>query len=238
MIKKNLFIFRKKKVQLFLHMPKCAGSSVKVLLQELLGPKLELDYDSYFSLPKEKRSDVLLKCLKKPSFVSNDKIIYGHFFPIKYIGDSVLSNLKLVTILRDPISRLISHYNFWNSNDFSDHYLWRKMISEKWTLEEFIMSNEMKNFYSQYLSLCPIQLFSYIGIFENLEESVQKCFLSLGIGKNHTITLPHINSSNKLNYSEISDKFLNEAKSFHAEDYIIYNYARQKFHYHLDDDNS
>ena len=65
------------------------------------------------------------------------KFTFGHFFPIKYFGSyGKEKDVFLTTFLRDPISRLASHYSFW-SNSGKAHYLQKKMTMENWSFEEF-----------------------------------------------------------------------------------------------------
>lgn len=215
-------------------MPKCAGASIKEVLEKQCHTpnNLLFDYDSYFRIPKWDRDQKILHSLENPTIVDNSCIVYGHFFPVKYIGDAKPNNLIMVTILRDPLSRLISHYHFWNSGDFSDHYLWRKMKENSWTLSQFIMSDEMRNFYSQYFSQCPLHFFSYIGIYENLKESTKHCFSMLGLNEDLS-SVPHLNKTKNKQSDDLSHNFLKEAKDFHSEDYLIYNYAIHKFHNHI-----
>jgi hypothetical protein len=219
-------------MRLFLHMPKCAGTSIKRILETLKSEKIFFDYESFFKIPKSKRSEKILNSFNNPTRINENEIVFGHFFPIKYIGDKIPINFKLVTILRDPIERLISHYYYWNKGDFSHHYLWRKMRQNNWTLSQFIMCSEIQNLYDQYFCQCPLQFFSYIGIYENLVESTQKCLSSIGLSGNFT-DIPHYNiTSNKLSL-ELSDSFIKEAQDFHALDYLIYKYAIKKFHSHF-----
>ena len=219
-------------MRLFLHIPKCAGTSIKEILENQCSNNLSLDYDSYFRLPKPERAKKILHSLENPTAVDDSHVVYGHFFPVKYIGDRKPINLTLVTILRDPLSRLISHYEFWNNRDFSDHYLWRKMKENSWTLSQFIMSDEMRNFYSQYFSQCPLQLFSYIGIYENLIESTNECLTALRLNGN-LVSIPHSNKTPNKLFENLSHNFLKEAQDFHSDDYLIYNYALKKFNPHI-----
>lgn len=213
----------------FLHIPKCAGTSIRELLKLNYANEVIFDDESFFRIPKHKRTHELLNSLNYPKSVNENNFVFGHFFPIKYIYDQNSSELKLVTILRDPLERLKSHYFYWNNGDFSDHYLWRKMQENKWTLSQFIMSDEMRNFYDQYLCQCPLQFFSYIGIYENLIESTRNCLLNIGLSGDFA-DLPWLNkTSNKLP-RELSESFIREAQDFHAQDYLIYNYAIKKFH--------
>ena len=216
-------------MRLFLHMPKCAGSSIKPLLETHCANEIILDYDNFFKIPKYERAQKVLNWLNHPTFVSKNHFVFGHFFPIKYIGDKSPADLQLVTILREPLERLISHYYFWNNGDYSDHYLWRKMKENKWTLSQFIMSDEMQNFYDQYMWHCPLKFFSYIGIYENLVESTRKCLQNIGLSVDFT-DIPHINSTPNRLSGKLQDSFIKEALEFHKKDYLIYNYAIEKFH--------
>ena len=215
-------------------MPKCAGWSLREKLRDELCEQLELDYDSYFKIPQKERSEKILSALKHPKYLNANKVVYGHFFPVKYIGDAIPCNHKLVTILRDPINRLISHYKFWRLNTFDDSYLWEKMTSENWTLSDFIMSDEMRNFYSQYFVHCPVGYFSYIGIYENLDESIHKCFMEIGLEGMSDYCAPHTNKTGKLKTEDLSPAFLKQARNWHSDDYLIYDYAVRKFHAYLD----
>lgn len=218
-------------MRLFLHMPKCAGTSIKRMLETEIIEQVAFDYDSYFKIPESERSEKIRQSLDSPIKCIGKEIVYGHFFPVKYIGNTKPANLRLVTILRDPIERLISHYNFWNSGIFSDHYLWAKMKRENWKLKDFIMREEMRNFYSQYLTQIPLQFFSYIGIYENLTESVEMCLSTLGLKLRNTIP-PHLNKTEFNQKSELTNDFIEEAKKFHFHDYVIYDYALSNYHAH------
>jgi len=221
-------------LRLFVHLPKCAGTSVRSVVENALdqtgeNPVLVLDYDSHFKIPGSQRVARILRDLSDPVEVSIDALVYGHFFPIKYIGAQKPHDLRLVTILRDPLDRLISHFNFWNNGDFSDHYLWRKMKYHRWTVEDFILCDEMRNFYSQYFSLTPLQFFSYIGIYEDLDRSVNNCLLALGIDAD-PVSTPHLNITEVKHSRDLSSRFVALAMEIHAQDYLVYEYARLKFH--------
>jgi len=221
--------------RLFLHMPKCAGTSVGDLLKKVSKTEVSLDYgDSFFRVPLPARNVRLLDSLMHPIEPPPHKIVYGHFFPVKYIGATLNRGdgrrLRLVTIVRDPIDRLRSHYEFWRSGEFSDHYLWRKLKSEDWSFEEFAFCKEMKNYYSQYLFQIPVGAFSYIGLFERLEQSVRGCLDALDIEYDHVSTVPMLNRSQLEPAIVISDTTRSELMAHHSEDYLIYDYARQTFH--------
>jgi hypothetical protein len=211
-------------------MPKCAGTSVRALLEASAPCALRFDYDdNYFRIPRKERSDVILRCLLEPGLVPDDELVYGHFFPIKYLGSGYSSEIRLVTILRDPIARLVSHFDFWNRGDFPDHYLWRRMKAERWTLEDFIMSHEMRNFYAQYFTQVPLNFFTYIGLYEMLEESIKGCMSALGL-QMKPADLPNLNAAPTKAVPLLSQNFISEAIDFHSDDYLIYRFALDRFH--------
>ena len=217
---------------LFLHMPKCAGSSMKSVFQSIYGANFKEDYDSFFKIPRPER----YKAIATATTISkreNSGIIggmtYGHFFPIKYLANlssNQRKNIILATFLRDPLDRLASHYAFWTRMNQSQHYLWKKMRQENWSFTRFALSLEMKDFYSQHFFQVPIKSFDFIGICENIDRDWMRLCELLKIKSQE---LPHINkSSSKSILSKIPEELKSEIRDFHAEDYFIYETALTK----------
>ena len=217
-------------MRLFVHMPKCAGTSVYHVLDAAAHDDVVRDYDSLFKIPLDQRKLKIDLFSCHPEKIDERKIVYGHFFPIKYIGVNKNRKFKLVTILRDPIDRIISHYKFWNSHQFSDHYLWKKMKDQKWTLMEFAMSTEMCNFYKQYFYGISMEDFSFIGIYENLDYSVKMCLQELSVSFEDGVVIPNLNVTESTCEMKLSHDDIVKLKNFHGEDYEIYNFAKKKFH--------
>ena len=165
-----------------------------------------------------------------PLDVEAGKVVYGHFFPIKYIGGANRSEFKLVTILRDPISRLKSHYAFWMAGDYSDHHIWRKMKALNWSFEDFAFSDEMRNMYTQYLAGVSLGSIDYIGLFETMDASVAGCLTTLGIAFDGKIALPRDNVGPRSEAIDLSSAVARELRNHHAEDYLMYEFAKKKFH--------
>lgn len=217
-------------IKLFLHLPKCAGTSIRVLLSNLFQDRIIEDYESYYGYPLKDRFTFILASLLQDIQVDKSKIVYGHFFPIKYIYGLPNKDVKLVTILRDPIDRLISHFRYWKSGDFSSHYLWRQMMYEHWSFMDFAMNSELRNFYTQYLVQVPLAYFSYIGLYENLISSVPACLQALGEEFDGDIKLPVINVTQSEVRTKLTDNELSELRDYHAEDYCLYHYAKLRYH--------
>jgi hypothetical protein len=210
-------------------MPKCAGSSMKEVFRKFYGDKLKEDYDSYCRLPREKRFTQIELEMRKNCVGFEGKMVFGHFYPYKYLYNiSAASRDKyfLVSFLRDPLQRLISHYVYWKRGQFCKNYVWRRMVREQWSFRRFALSQEMQNFYSQYLFQVPISSFDFIGVHENLTHDWARLCRFLGIPKNE---LPFRNASNsEKEFPIISESLRQEIRAFHSEDYFLYGCALEQ----------
>ena len=223
---------------LFLHMPKCAGSSMRKILKQKFKENYVKDYQSFYKSPKEEQNRLILKYIESPKKVKKNSFVFGHFYPVKYLGKNNLKKkeFRLITFLRDPLERLASHYSFWTYSK-KDHYLWRKMNNENWTFKEFCLSNEMKNFYSQYLIHVPISKFDFVGTQENIKQDWERLCKFLEI---EFVELPKINETPnqiirnllkktpKQLIKKLSLQDKQEIEEFHSLDIELYKKIRDK----------
>lgn len=212
---------------IFVHMPKCAGSSMKTILKDNFGKEYREDYESFCRIPQKERFQAIATEINNgKNYERKTGIVFGHFYPMKYAESYYPpSDIKRVfaTFLRDPAERLMSHYAYWKRTDYPNHFLWRQMDRENWSFAEFALSAEMKNFYSQYFFQFPIHQFDFIGIHENIERDWKKLCDFLGIRHRE---LPNKNKSDSQSIATQIDRgLLVEIQNFHSEDYFLYNYA-------------
>lgn len=213
-------------------MPKCAGTSTIHLMNKFAGGQdIQWQPNVDFLRPVSARNELISLYKTQPVLVSGNPIIVGHMFPIKYISQSNLSKgSRLVTILRDPIERLISHYNFFKENTFPGHYLWERFQLQGGSFKEFAFSPEMQNIYSSYVSGVDIELFTYIGVYEDLDVSVKTCLDLFDISYPEGVVIPVKNKTNSKSVIDIPSGLEQSLKAFHSDDYAIYNFALNKFH--------
>jgi hypothetical protein len=156
--------------------------------------------------------------------------IHGHFLPVKYLALKKTGRAKFVCWLREPLARMVSHYNFWlrdYDGGIGKGALHCKVVEDKWSLEHFCISYEMRNFYAQFLWSFPLGLFDFVGITEHFDEDLQifgRTFFNKGNLKTEKVNIAPPNSPR---WSP-SKEFRRQFEEFHAEDYRIYRQACTK----------
>lgn len=131
---------------LFDHIPKCAGNAVNRYLMRFFSPKVTHSLDGvhfeqsvkdFITLPKEKQLSY--------------QFIHGHsankLIPFTH------PNTKILTILRNPIDRVVSHYYYIKT--YKGHFLNQKLIDENISLKDYCainLSNDLENHYVMHFS--------------------------------------------------------------------------------------
>ena len=138
-----LFSTRRSKKILFDHIPKCGGSSLNRYLEEhyprrkIFNTNGAASIDRFINYPQSKRYEYdLIK-----GHLANKLIDYAHPECLK------------ITILREPIDRLISHYFFAKRSP--EHYLYSKIHESGISLEDYVtlgISTELRNWYTTHFS--------------------------------------------------------------------------------------
>jgi hypothetical protein len=223
----------KNKVLIFMHIPKTGGLTLRNIIDRQY-KKTEILLHSRTAPPKRK--------LKKRDF-SRIKCVYGHNRFGQHEEIPVPSTY--ITILRDPVSRVISTYYFILARKQNRMHHKIKNIS----LEEFVRSNDpdlmipVSNHQTRYLSgesIPDLQKakenienhFSLVGITEMFDESIFLMKQELG-WKNIFYTKQNV-STNRPKRDQISKDTLEIIKSKNDQDYELYDYAKQLLQDKLD----
>jgi hypothetical protein len=163
------------------HMPKTAGSSFQATLAGHFKEGLQLDYADrplhHSGVSRNARAG--WQCLRG-SFAGlpdqNLRCIHGHFLPLRFRFLRSREPLQFVTWLRDPVQRLVSHYEYWKRSYDAGQSgpLHRQMMEENWSLEDFAARPELRNIYSTFLWGFPLERFDFIGISEDYAEELEQ----------------------------------------------------------------
>jgi hypothetical protein len=89
----------------FLHLMKCAGTSIHASLQSLLGP--DAFYPERFHLGVTRGEEA--------EDLSGYQVFSGHFDSLDL--PHFPAGAQVFTSLRDPLDRALSHFDFWRSHD-------------------------------------------------------------------------------------------------------------------------
>lgn len=169
-----------------LHMPKTAGTSFAETLRTACGDGYRADYGD---LPMQhdawrRRRDAVRGGLALRGRLAADvTCIHGHFLALKYRIAMARQPVRYITWLRDPLQRLVSHYQYWRRDyDGSDpaQPLRNRMLREDWSFERFALGPEMRNVYRQYLWGFDLARFDFIGITEQYEAELERLRPILG----------------------------------------------------------
>jgi hypothetical protein len=137
------------------HIPKTAGTSFQQYLAQVFGEGLILDYRS-----KPLDSDYEQRAVNNLAEDSEtyrhifqllkqrDVCVHGHFLPAKYLA--LFPEASLITWLREPAQRLMSHYEFWQQNPQPEHKVARYVLENKLSFTEFCELELMQNISSRF----------------------------------------------------------------------------------------
>ena len=141
-IKKEVrFAFASQDRILFDHLPKCGGTTVSAFLKE--NYPVRLIYETDGSNP-QKSVEEFKKLPQKNRWKYH--LYHGHL--AHHIIDHVNSSSIFITVLREPVDRIISHYFFVKGR--KSHYLHKEIVEKNISLEDYCssgLSHELRNFY-------------------------------------------------------------------------------------------
>lgn len=207
-------------------MPKTAGSSFQTILETYFGARLLLDYgDLPVNTPACLRTGRALHdaATNRARDFGEVECVHGHFLPAKYLPLKSSGRAVFVTWLRDPLERMVSHYNFWKHtfNSASAPALHRRLVEENWSLERFCFCEEMRNLYAQFLWSFPLSFFDFVGLTERFDEDC--CFFAQHYLKVSLEELPRKNiGPTCVRTQQTAAQMRSEFERFHREDYQLY----------------
>ncbi len=159
------------------HVPKCAGTSLRHALIAAYGEdQIYFDYgdrvlDPTSLINADRAAFILDFKAKRDSLLGGKSVAHGHFSIEKYEGIVA----PRVTILRDPIDRLISHYFFWKRLAPHGHRLHDQFLAEQPTIAAFARIPGLRRFYTDvFFRGTDMGVFDLIGSTENLGPTIAR----------------------------------------------------------------
>jgi hypothetical protein len=217
-----------------LHMPKTAGNSFKAVLDEHFGDALKNDYADYpiNVTPRDRHRQAVAACLTVAleDNYRDIRCIHGHFLPIKYLLLADLRPTVFVAWMREPMARLVSHYHYWydayDPDSPDTRPLHRRVVEEQWSLEQFCLSPDMRNLYSQFLWGFPLERFDFIGITENYESDLRAFSLGYLGNELQARLVNQRKSPPATGGEELTGRLRSRVEKWHAADVDLYQRAR------------
>ena len=212
---------------LFVHVPKCGGTSLDALIKKQFRfNRFRVDASASFKTAErinEKVEDVRNVLLNYAAF-NGYKYITGHCYMHK---PEHFDEFKIITVLRDPVMRFVSHYLYNRYKTHSAH------DTINLDFEDFLNSDVAINYgnlYCRYFSanqtvvdsISTLNKFSYVGILENLTPITS--YISEELNVNGKIEKQNKNPTKSDKKSqEILLKYKDEILKLCCDDIEIYN---------------
>ncbi|MGI9473201.1 MAG: sulfotransferase family 2 domain-containing protein, partial [Rubripirellula sp.] len=131
---------------LFDHLPKCAGSAIDTYLGSHYPQRLVFKTD-----PNQPRSSIAEFREMSSEERFRYRLVVGHM--AHDLVDLVHPETTTLTILREPIDRIVSHYYYVLQQE--QHYLHERVVNDNIQLEEYstlALSEELRNWYTTHFT--------------------------------------------------------------------------------------
>ncbi|WND03206.1 hypothetical protein QGN29_02340 [Temperatibacter marinus] len=221
------------------HLPKCAGTSLQRYLKP--NPQVMLDYGNRINAYDEE--SLAFRRKKREAFAQHykagrihQKIIYGHFYADQYHG--LDDTFKYLTIIRDPIIALQSGWsqlqriinneevgNFQKAKNRHPSTIEGQKIK---CFDDYIEHPWFSNKYSQILNPLKVEDFTFIGIQEYYDISVDIYCDIIGIDPPKKLEKANSNPKGETQYNLDRDT-LKKICTHHAADIEFYTKAKERF---------
>ena len=223
---------------LFNHIPKCGGLSYRALLEDLFGK----DQVTHISINREEEYN------PHPADYLQFPVLMGHF-GVRW-NDIIGPGRQWMTVLREPVDRVVSTYYFWRHNAplspdspwlylaqtksldayvRSGHYAVRKGIRNLQTRQ---LADDLRWRYRRFSDRDALEVakenlakFAFIGFYEEFGPSVERMCQFLNMAAPPAI--PHVNpTSKRLSVDEIPKSTIDAIVELNRSDLELYAYAR------------
>jgi hypothetical protein len=216
---------------LSIHVPKAAGNSFRVLLQNEFGARMMKDYGDWAGcrVPEAMercQSRTLAMRNRRNELLQKYDVIHGHFAPDKYSGLFPIEDF--VAFFRDPYQQVVSHYYFLQRNPQRDHPEERIFHEAKMTLHDYVSWEAFHDHQTQYLGSLSIDDLAMVGLSEEFYRSVEVFNSMFGCDLQGNSFL-NVNPDTQGDAYRISPDIRKAVKKYRAADIDTYERAKEIF---------
>lgn len=210
---------------IFIHIPKTAGTSVLEIFKQWFGNGLLLHYYKEQLCEMPVHHDIFSK-----HSVSQPVVVYGHFNRRRSFGveDYYPQAKQFITILRDPLERLISNY------------FYIKKVAHGWRKYPQPLDADLGNYVRDNKSVM-LNYFPREVTFDNYKEIIEKYFVEIGVVEEIELTMVRIAKALGMPYcaemlecinatsrdQAISEELRNVFIEENELEYYVFNYIKE-----------
>jgi hypothetical protein len=227
---------------IFNHIPKTAGTTLIDVIRNLLGsdrvsPHIDINEDRPYEISPEQFERYF--------------VIAGHF-GVKW--HAYMGHRRSLTVLREPIDRVLSTYYFWRNNAPRRPDVSYLNLAQTLSLDEFVrcgdrlvlqgisnaqtwqLADDLREKYrsvseSDALGLAKtnlLHLFDFVGLYEKLEESIARLCVHLRLPSVDRISPPKVNQTVDRKYaSELAAFTIDQILDLNRMDVELYRFAQE-----------
>ena len=192
------------------HVPKTAGTSFRYALIDIYGAdRAFFDYghitDGFGS--------------RHPKVAPDAAVVHGHVWPGRH------PSAEIITWVRDPIQRLVSHYEHFRREPTNPNPLAQQIHRYGMTFESFIEHPDMINSMTGMFGPIDYHTFSFIGISDDYEAEMLRAADYLRWHKIPVVARALKNPEKRATSYPVRDHLRDRIFELNQRDYEMYEYA-------------
>lgn len=223
-VENSYFYLSKHPVYIFHHIPKTGGQALALTFRKWF--KIQVDY-----FEKKNNINDFIRYRLNTHNLASDTCIVGHFthegtYVHQRYPEVIFqkNEFKLFTFIRDPLQTRISLYFYLKNKNLQKNPASKGLV-ESLLSSSNVVSRSLICDESNYKEV--LDRYFFIGIFERMQESVDK--LASLLGKKKIQVMSSNKSSKDSQISQVTPEVIEKFKQINQLDYLIYNYCLDKF---------
>ncbi len=202
----------------FLHIPKCAGTSMVLTLYDEYGKKNCARLDIKVAQKAVFIDDRPAKLTDLPE---RTKVLHGHF-RWDHLNELVHipKNIKVFTWIRDPLDRMISNYNYLRGvlKGFVPEHRYGLILRMARSFEEFIEIPRNQNILNRFIENTDPFIFDFIGDTKNYNQDFAYLCKLYGWQNKKAIRA----NKSKYQMPDLSPELIERVKKLNHKDFLVY----------------